>query len=310
MSFLTVQGSFYYRVQKVNISSRDKVEPNDSDLEYQVALRTALKNVVSVTLAEWSFPPSLFPSFEDNNMLDFSLENPNFLYPEPIVYSIILPQRKMNLDDKNDTTASLIRALQTSMMQAIDSRTNLFKNSTQIEVFGSDLFNLMFCVKVPFPASFWLPSDSTTLTLLFDSGPNRDRSAYASLGFPTQTDVSSSTILTLDTPVQAIESPLQTNLTPNKYVDVFIDEMGSSPVKRIFATDATYVTNYSSIDSLSLDVITNNPPRNIDKMHVRIVHDSHYKNKTLPHAYTLHVISLENGVLPTPSYATQQRLVY
>jgi hypothetical protein len=147
--------------------------------------------------------------------------------------------------------------------------------------------------------------------LLFSSGPNSHRSPCAQMGFQPGSDVYSSSVLTMYDPVQVIQAPFQTELTQHKFVDVFVDENGPEAVKRIFVSDSTYVTNFFSTDNiLSLDVITNNPPRNIDKLHIRLQHDTFLEStRPYPHALTFHVVSLDNAVLPIPSYV-KQRLSY
>ena len=274
MVFLTPHGSFYVKIQEVNISTYNKTDATDSDLQYEIALNVALRDVISVTLAGYSFPSNIFPSFYNgNDTLDFSLQDGSINGGNPSIFSVTLPHRKMGYGE-------FLQCLKTLMREAVSA--NILWTSVEVDVFPGELFQTVVTMK-----------GVTSFTLLFDTGPNRSKSVYQSLGFPSQSDVVSSSFFNkLNETVQAVESPFAANLSPFKYIDIFIDEMGQEPVKRIFANDETYVTNYFQ-NTRSLDVITNNVPRLLDKLHVRVAHDSVFpQTGSFPHALTLHVASL------------------
>jgi len=307
MSFLQKRGFSHYRIQKLNISTRDKFDTNQSDLEYVVALPEAISNVVSISLVDYSFPTNLFASFNaTNDTLDFSLQNNSLFGGVPTVFSITFPHKKYKYYDKINTDDSYLHTLVDLMNDALNVSWRLRVRFSFI--IGNNFQTFILAKTLPFTS---LPSDSTNLTFLFASGPNKARTACVPMGFFPGNDVFSSLIINTADPVQMIEAPLQSNLTLNKYVDIFIDENGPEAIKRVFASDETYTTNFFSIENvLSLDVITNNPPRNVDKLHIRITHDRVQPDeKDFPHALTLHIVSLDNGVLSIPSYI-HQRFTY
>ena len=305
MSFLPKHGFSSYKIQKLNVSTRNKADVNASDLEYEVALPEAITNVISITLVDYSFPSYIFAAFQSkNDTLDFSLQNPSINGGLPTIFSVVFPHTYMDYQNIKKSS-SYIDILETLINDAISSNPT-WNGKVDVTLLWGNNFESFFLIDTISP----LASDSTVMTLLFSSGPNKDKSAYMQMGFLPDIDVSSIPILYLSLPSQIIQAPLETNLKQNKFIDVYVDEIGSEPIKRIFSKNESYATNFFSTENiLSLDVITNNPPRNIDKLHIKIIPDTVLDTRPFPHAFTFHIVSLDNGVLSIPTYV-KQRLSY
>lgn len=323
MSYLFPKGpNSRLKIYKVAVSTpEDKILQNTSDFNYEVDLPYAITDVVGMSLVEWSFPRDVIPSFyptttklTGNNKLDFRLENPD-IAGVPADFSVTFPTKFLAYQLPGDPTAAYLNVTETLMNEAI-SQNVLWKDRVYVSLEPQATNTTVMIVATTDPT---LPStSSTTLTLLFASGPNTVESANEVMGFVPKADyVSSSTLFYLNNGSQVIESPLPVSLRAAKYIDVFVKQSNLKPLQRVFVRDDNYTTNAFSTEGVNrMTINTDNPPRRIDKLQISLRYqgegdpgDFLTTPILIPHALTFHIISLvdENHAIPT---YVQQSLTY
>lgn len=303
-----------YKIYKVAVSTpEDKILQNTSDFNYEVSLPYAITDVVGMSLVEWSFPRDVIPSFyptttklTGNNKLDFRLENPD-IAGVPADFSVTFPTKFLQYQLPENKTAAYLDVTEQLMNDAI-SQNAIWKNRVYVSLEPQATTATVMIVATTDPT---LPNNSsTTLTLLFASGPNTAESANEVMGFVPKLDyASSSTLYFLNNGSQVIESPLPTSLRAAKYIDVYVEQSNIKPLQRVFVNDNNYTTNIFSTEGINrMTINTDNPPRRIDKLRISLRYqkegdpgDFLSTPILIPHALTFHIISLvdENHAIPT-----------
>lgn len=323
MAFVQPKSVFNrYKVDKISVATPyDKIIQTGGDFTYEVALPNAITDVVGMALVEYTFPEDIIPTFfptttklTGNNKLDFSLENTD-IAPGTTQFSVTFPTKYFSYENIAKPSTSYTSNLEALINNAI-SQDPTWKDKVYVTVVPAANFQTLIAVST---IDILLPASSTTtMRLLFASGPNNNESAYFAMGFDTKTDVvSSTTLFYLNTNTQTIESPSATRLRAAQYIDVFVDESDVRPLQRIFIEDPGYVTNYFSTEAVNrLTLNVNSPPRRIDKLHISIRYENYgdpgdfvSSPILVPHAMTFHIFSVvdENAVIP--EYA-QKKLSY
>lgn len=310
------------KVYKVAVSTpENKTLQNTSDFNYTVDLPYGIQNVVGMSLVEWSLPRDIIPTFYPtttrlvgNNKLDFRLENTD-ISPLPADFTVTFPTKYFFYQDPTDPTLDYTVAVTTLMNQAIAANPT-WAGKVSISCVAESYNQTLIAIST---IDLGLPANSTTtLTLLFATGPNSDSAANLVMGFPTKTDVvSSATLFQLKSGTQVIESPTSVQLRSANYIDVYVEESNLQPLQRIFVRDPNYTTNIYASEGVSrLSVNIDNPPRKIDQLHIRLRYqdegdpgDFLASPIIVPHAFTFHIISLVDEQESVPTYV-QQNLTY
>lgn len=319
MSFLFPKGpNARYKIYKVSVSTpEDKILQNTSDFNYEVELPYAITDVVGMSLVEWSFPRDVIPSFYPtttnligNDYLDFRLENSD-IAGVPADFTASYPTKYLAYQQPGDPSSDYTKVTEKIMNEAIAANP-LWKDRVNI-AFEPQAGNTT--VLVVSTTDITLPSTTTTtLTLLFLSGPNNAEAANVPMGFQPKADyVSSPTLFYLNNGSQVIESPFSTILRAAKYLDVTVAESNVKPLQRIFVRDENYTTNIFSTEGVNrLSIDTDNPPRRLDKLHIELRYQAEGDPGDfltapilIPHALTFHIISLVEENDKIPSYVAQ-----
>lgn len=317
MSFIQPNSVFNrYKVDKISVATPwDKVIDSCGDFTYEVALNTAITNVVGMAVVEYSFPEDIIPTFfpttskiTGNNKLDFSLENTD-ITPGVTVFTVTFPMKYFAYENIANPSTSYTYNLEQLLNNAI-SQDPTWKGKVYVTVVPSANFQTLLAISV---TDVSLPASSTTtMRLLFASGPNTLESAFYSMGFDTKTDVvSSTTLFYLNNTTQTIESPSPTRLRAAQFIDIFVEESDVRPLQRVFIEDPAYVSDKFSTDGVNrLTLNVNSPPRRIDKLHICLRYEKfgdpgNFAGSPIivPHAMTFHIFSIEEENTQIPNYA-------
>jgi len=324
MAFFSPRSShFRYVVNKVDVATPwDKVVQNTSDFTYTAKIPKPLQNVVGMALVGYTFPNEIVPSFypnttsiTGNNAVDFSLENTD-IAALPATFSVFFPTRYFSYENLITPNDAYVNALSKIMNSAIQNDP-VWKDQVFITVVPTASYATLIAVST---IGTGLPStSSTTLRLLFASGPNSVNSAFFAMGWNTKTDiVSSKTIFYLNNETQIIESESQTRLRAAQYFDVFVDQSDKNPLARIFVKDSNYITNYFATDAVNrLTVNTSSVPRRIDELTIRLRYENFgdpgdflSSPIIVPHGLSFHIFTLEDENYHLPHYAKEQKMTF
>jgi hypothetical protein len=319
MSYVTPIGpNSRLKIYKVAVSTpEDKVVQNKSDFNYEVILPYTITDVVGIALVEWSFPKDIIPSFyptttklTGNEHVDFRLANTD-IAAGFTDFTMEFPTKFLTYSDPSDSASSYIEVLSSLMNEAINANP-VWAGKVKITVLPQVFLATLIVIS---NIDITLPSTTTTtMTLLFASGPNSATSAHLEMGWPVKADyVSSSTLFYVNTGSQAFESPAPTQLRAAKYLDVSVKESSLRPLQRIFVRDSNYVTNIFSTEGINRFTIdTDNPARILNKLHISLRYEGEGdpgdfigKPILIPHAMTFHIISLVDENHANPSYVKQ-----
>lgn len=309
------------KLYKVGVSTpENKILQNGSDFNYSVELPYTIHDVVGISLVGWSLPRDIIPSFyptttrlQGNNKLDFSLLNTD-IAPAARVFSVQFPTRFYLYESLAEPSLDYTVALQKLMQAAVDADP-VWKDRVFLGVLAQPLRSTFILVATVDPS---LPANSsTTLTLLFQSGPNAAEAANLAMGFP-KADVVSAPVSVALFSAQIVESPSPVRLRAVNYIDVIVEESPLRPLQRIFVEDETYVTNtYSSgggVNDLHIDL--DNPPRRLERLNIKLRYqregdpgDFSTNPIIVPHSLTFDIVSLVDENRATPSYV-QQSMTY
>ena len=317
MSFVQPKSEFNrYKVDKISVATPwDKVIQTGGDFTYEVALPNAITDVVGMAIVEFTFPTDIIPTFfptttklTGNNKLDFSLENTD-IAPGPANFSVTFPTKFFAYENIANPSTSYTKNMEELINNAI-SQNATWKDKVYVTVVPSANFQTLLAIST---IDILLPATSTTtMRLLFASGPNTLESAYYAMGFDTKTDVASSvTLFYLNNTTQTIESPSATRLRVAQYIDIFVEESDVRPLQRVFIEDPGYVTDYFSTEAVNrLTLNVNSPPRRIDKLHISLRYETYNDPGEflgspilVPHAMTFHIFSVVDENTAIPEYA-------
>lgn len=324
MAFFAPRSSnFRYAVNKVDVATPwNKLVQNTSDFTYTANIPKPLQNVVGMALVGYTFPDEIVPSFypntttiTGNNKLDFSLENTD-IAALPAVFAAEFPTRYFSYENLKTPNNSYVNALAKIMNSAIENDP-VWKDKVYITVVPTASYATLIGVST---IGSGLPStSSTTLRLLFASGPNSVNSPFFAMGWNTKTDVvSSKTIFYLNNETQVIESESPTRLRAAQYFDVFVDQSDKNPVGRIFVKDSNYITNYFATDAVNrLTINTSTVPRRIDQLTIRLRYENfgdpgNFLDSPIivPHALSFHIFTLEDENYTMPQYSKEQKMTF
>lgn len=319
MSYLFPKGpNNRLKIYKIPVSTpENKTLQNGSDFNYTVDLPYTITNVVGIALVEWSLPRDMVPSFyppttrlPGNNKLDFRLFNPD-IAAAPADFTATFPTKFFQYQDVQDPSFDYTVAVQQLMNAAIDADP-VWAGKVRIMCSPQSLNQTLLetaTVDQALPAN-----SSTSLGLLFASGPNSGQAANEAMGWPTKADYfSSPTFFYLRSGTQSLESPAPTQLRVSNYLDVFVEESSVRPLKRIFVQDNNYTSNIYNSEAINrFTVDLDNPPRLLRQLHISI----RFENQgdpgdfmanpiIVPHALTFHIVSLVDENQPNPTYVNQ-----
>jgi hypothetical protein len=312
----------YVRVFKIPIGTPlNKTVQGQSDLNYEVLLPERVDRVVGLKVVDWSFPRDLVPTFwprttnlAGNNRLDFRLTNADV--GAPADFAVTLPTRYLDYTNSADHTRDYLFVIANTMNAAISANATWAKRVLISTVPDSRQRTLLLVATV----DSTLPSlSTTTLTLLFATGPNKADAVWKTMGFDVDADVSSTTsVYALPPGVQSVLSPSAVRLRGSRFLDVIIEESPQNPVERVFFTDPSYTSNpLWSNGIFRAETDQNHPPRTLEKLRIRL---SYEKTEDLgrfsggepiiaPHSLTIHFFCLQDSISTRPSWL-QQNLAY
>jgi hypothetical protein len=319
MSYLIPKGPYSrLKIYKVAVSTpEDKIRQNTSDFNYEVTLPYTITDVVGMALVEWSFPRDIIPSFYPTTTQLIGNENVDFRLANPDIaagftdFTMEFPTKFLTYLEPSDNASSYIDVLETLLNEAISANpvwAGKVKITVLPQAFQATLM-IISNIDITLPAT-----TTTTMTLLFASGPNSATSAHLEMGWPVKADyVSSSTLFFTNNGSQGFESPAPTQLRVAKYLDVFVKESSSKPLQRIFVRDSNYITNIFSTEGVNRFTIdTDNPARKLTNLHIRLRYEEKGdpgdfigKPILIPHNLTFHIISLVDENHANPSYVKQ-----
>lgn len=312
----------YLRTREIHIdSSIDKEDENQSDFLFNVVLVNEIQNVISITLSSWNIDKDITPSFwppngtvAGNDMLDIEISNAGYNGGTPFTLSIQLPNANLYWDKnapKDSNFASVVENLLYAARDAYDK---------------SGLAQLRFTCEYLIPGSFSLftfldrfvvgpMTGASPFTLLFQTGPNSDRSCYSQLGFEKldydSIDGFALGTITLSGNSQGVASPNPIQLQTFKYVDVNVAQSNKTPVHRIFTTNPSVFRNEQSASTLRQQKVdTDQPPRTLKKMSIQIlypggVNPALYLSRQTPIQFTFTVLQVAQETDELPSYMKQ-----
>jgi len=313
-----VSSNAYLRPIKLAINSReDKKDSSQSDFNYTAVLKEEIQNVVGMAITYFSMPRNASPTFypttsfaTGKNRLDFSLENSDIAGAAQ-TFSITWPTKHYAYQEPAYPDHDYLRQCEILMNEAIDADAT-WKEKVWINLTPHPLNNTLMTVSV---IDTSLPSTSTTeLKLLFASGANAANSVFTQMGFAQLDYTSSPSLLNLNTGSQTIESPNPVALNPFPYIDIFVQESNQRPLKRIYTRDENYTTvfNAESVNQLPLD--TDNPPRRLRELNIRIRYQNgqdpgDFVNDATPHSIGFTIMQLADENQPIPGY-TENNLMW
>lgn len=325
MSYIYPQNDNKYviRVYKLPVSTPlNKVNQVQSDFNYEVLLPETINNVIGFKLIDWSLPRDIVPSFwstttalQGSNKLDFRLSNPH-ISPQPADFTVTFPMKFYLYQNYKDPTRDYTETTTRLINTAIASNPT-WAGKVNVDTVPITTVGTLLLVSTLDPS---LPAGSlTTLTLLFQSGPNSKESVYIQMGWDAPVDVSSTTgVYALPSGVTSLQSPSATQLRGANYLDVFVEESPQSPMQRIFFKDDAYTTNRINISEsvFRFEVDQNRPPRKIEKLHIKLRYEEdidpgdYVQGPILfPQYFTFHFFTIENSIEDKPKWF-QQNLSY
>lgn len=276
----------YIKVNKLFISSADKNQNSRGAYEYQIDLNTEIQYVVGMEITGYNFPSEIAPTFvapginfDGTNAIDFELQAGALVKQ----FSAFWPEKQYTYENVTVPYLSYVQTLQQLLNQAIQNDPD----------FGTGAPNEAFIL------SSTDPEEVTHLTIsgpgvtgfrfLFDSGPNRNDSAFNAMGY-NQVD----TAFTLKE-----IGPTRTNLRPFRFLDINIKEAEEfQPLKRIYTTDNLYygtVRNDPSITRTRL--LSSQPIHRLSRLNIKITLEGGVVPPVfqgLDHELTLTVFSIAN----------------
>ena len=312
-----VSSQSYLRPIRLAVNSRtDKKDPNQSDFNYTAVLKEEIQNVVGMAITYYSFPRDTTPSFYPNtnnvvgqNRLDFSLENSDIAGAAE-TFTITWPTKHYNYQSPAFPDHDYLRQCEILMNNAINANPT-WKDKVRIGMPPHPLNNTIMTVSV---IDTTLPSTSSTeLRLLFASGANEKNSVWKQMGFEKLDYISSASLLNLNTGTQTIESPYSVALNSLPYIDIFVEESNRRPLKRIYSSDNNYTASYNEDSVNQLPIDTDNPPRRLKELNIRIRYQSgldpgDYTSETAPHSLGFVIMQLADENQPIPTYVEQNLL--
>ncbi len=255
------KGPSYIRPTKIYIDSGDREEGSDGPYNYTIKLKDELQYVVGCELTGYNFPSALAPTFVKDgpgffgtNLVDFELSDgvttttfvlsfpeKNYSYdnvPIPYLSYNGIFQQLLNKTIENDPVFGVGNPSEVRFLVQVDpeERTNVVVNPV---------------AGVP-----------TTVNFLFGTGVNAKNSSFVPMGFNQADTGASADIL----------SPNPTNLTPFRYIDLFIEEFEElKPVSRIFMTDNLYYgTTRNDLNVTRTRLLNSGPPRRLKYLNIRM----------------------------------------
>lgn len=299
-------------------SQRDKLDSNQSDFRYRVLLKEQANNVINARLVRFSSGPNFMPSFypgtagvqAGNNKIDFSLQNFDVDSGNTANFTVTLPTQRYYYFDSTDINGDFTSMLQRLIQQKIDSNAT-WEDQVQVSVSTHPEQKTLITIG----NSPYLPPGSTTsMTLLFGTGANKENSAATALGFAADTDYASSTSdVDFGTTSESILSPNPVNLLPSEYVDMEIAQFKNpSPFSRIYTQDLNR-TSENEVSNTPTVIQTNEPPRDLRALDISFKWRGNVDPKdyiaSAPHTFTLSLVQLQDWPERTPYYLNQHYYV-
>lgn len=316
MTFVQPIGdSSYIKTHRVGINSRiDKVNDNASDFNYRVRLPNDIQDVIGIAVTSWDIPFDAAPSFYPStpkvvgiDSLDFSLENSDIVAGAQS-FSVKWPIKYYVYASPTNPSTDYTTTLELLMNNAIQANAT-WKDKVHIGTTTHPMNNtIIICSTIDIS----LPStSSTTLKLLFASGPNSETASNISMGFAKLDYTSSVNTLYIRNGGQAIESPFTTNLRPFPYIDIFVRQSNRRPLKRLYIDDEFYTRTRSPEGIHQVNIDTDNPPHRLTHLDIALrypnqIDPGNYISPTLSTSIGFTILQLANEVTGSvPSYINQ-----
>lgn len=233
---------YYLNRKRIFIDTDFRESNSESIYNGTYSLGDFIEKVQSIELVGFNIPKAILPTFieekthpdgtkqQGNNIVDIRLRDVPFT--RELVFSVELPVGRFT------TAQQLADIIPTFYEAAMDAQGDAFFNTANNVGFTAVVDQTQFAGELILVRSNQLGNNlAISMEYLFETGVNRENSAWKVLGFQEGQDTGGTNVnigFTLNDPYP----DRQTLLTPFTYVDVFVREFPElSPVARIFLTD-------------------------------------------------------------------------
>lgn len=322
MAFVHRRGDgSYLKTTVVNVDSEtDKENQEQSDYLYTAILNAEIQDVVSISITSWNLNRDIAPSFwppngnvAGNDTIDFTVSNANVAAGAPYTFSVQLPNKTYYYASDAPTDVNFADVLQTLMNAQIATEAALDGITVDV-AYGTD--EQFIIVGLVTNKTFYPGLDRLSyLSLLFSSGTNADRAAYAQLGFDQQDYTSYEQFASVGiggVAATAIVGPNVTNLQQFKYIDVIVRESNKVPLKRIYLTNPNaFRSGTSDATYRQAKIDTDQPPGRLKKLTIGFRLQGNldprlYQSASVPNQFTFAVLQVAQENDPrTPAYVKQ-----
>jgi hypothetical protein len=278
--------SEFIDVRRVFVDSADRARGTVSDYEFM--LPRAISNVISIELTAFALPSSMTPSFSAgvNDAIDFTLTQGAVTK----FFSFRMPSNSFSYQNIACPYLDYLRILEQSLNRAFITDPD----------FGSAAASPAIFVTAPDPEEktqiYCYGADAV---FLFDTGPNREQSAYQQLGFARADYAFTGS---------ALLGPFPALLEPSQQVEISLDEVPNiQPLAVVYNSSLKYYAQTQNELSARLRLIDNDPPRVLDRLTVRIRVDGKpienaFKNE---HSLSFSVFCFTHVDGPVPAWLKQ-----